>query len=281
MVIVRSLCMRMRTAKRFNPMKNQSLVERRCQKRLQEICSCFVPRTNQIQSNIYSCLCFRIQCRRHREIRLRIGRTEQRCSADRQPSLLTNCLSQDSQQISTMILTKIQRTRRIRDIHLSAMLIVLNVVYLIFNLPFNIHQTFAGILYRNQPDKCVMGFTQLLVDVIQQTYFSTNFFLYVLTNRRFREEFYNTMMRLCTRRREYLLRKSLREKRTESLSFNPSTGMIGNFNGDYQENPKNRTSIISDIELNELTISQRRTTLVLDENRQMITELVMSDENRS
>lgn len=131
------------------------------------------------------------------------------------------------------------------------MLIVLNIVYLIFNLPFNLHQTFAYFWYSNRTDECAMRFTQLLVDTIQQTYFSTNFFLYVLTNRRFREEFYNTMMRLCTRREEYLFRRSLRQRQRGSLSVNPSTGMIINFNGEYQMIPSKRLSLISEIELNE------------------------------
>ena len=271
--------MRMRTVQRFNLFNNNSLTTgRRCQERLQGIFSCCLPQTDQFKSNNYSCLCFRIHCRRHRQIRLKFARTdddsikydEENSSIDRQPSLLTNCLSQDSQQISAIILNKIQRTRRIRDIHLSAMLIVLNIVYFIFNLPFNLHQTFAYFWYPNRTDECVMRFTQLLVDTIQQTYFSTNFFLYVLTNRRFREEFYNTIVRLFTRREEYLLRRSLRQRQAGSLSINPSTGMIVNFNGEYQtilsNNPAKRLSLILEIELNE----QQKTTLVLDENRQLI-----------
>lgn len=242
-LIVRSLWLRIQTAKRFSIIHPPR--ETQFQRRFQDLFSCLIPRTST-RSNIYSCVCFQIQCRRHRELRLKIGRTERSLikyeeendSFCRQTSSTsTNGLSQDIQHITAMtstILNANQRTRRIRDIHLSAMLIVLNIVYLIFNLPFNLHQTFAGILHKDQDDHCIMRFTQLLFDTLQQTYFSTNFFLYVLTNRRFREEFYNAMVKLFTRKKQYLLRKSIHQRRAESLSINASTGIILNFNVEYQ-----------------------------------------------
>jgi len=286
----------MRAAKRFNPLNqiiNKSK-EKKFQKRLQNIFSCFIPRTTT-KSNIYSCFCFQIQCRRHQELRLKIGRTQQSLikyeeendSIDRQqqPSTLTNYLSQDIQQLTTItasILNKTQRTRRIRDIHLSAMLIVLNIVYLLFNLPFNLHQTFAKKLHENQLDHCIMKFTHLLLDTLQQTYFSTNFFLYVLTNRRFREEFCNTIIKLFTRKQKYLLRKNIQQKQARSLSLNASTAIISNFNGEYQTmlltNQPNQESINSDIELIELSPVQEQTTLTKDESNKLISTIVASKE---
>ncbi len=295
-LIIRSLHLRMRTAKRFNrlnPMINNS-EEKNFQKRFQEIFSCFIPQTIT-KSNIYTCCCFQIQCRRHKELRLKIGRTQQSLikyeeendSIDRQQqsTTLTNYLSQDIQQITAItstILNKTHRTRRIRDIHLSAMLIVLNIVYLLLNLPFNLHQTFARKIHGNNLDDCIMRFTNLLLDTLQQTYFSTNFFLYVLTNRRFREEFYNTIMKLFTRKQQYLLRKRIQQRQARSLSLNASTAIISNFNGEYQTIPipiqQNRESIISDIELTEAPPLQQQTVLTLNENNQFISTLVISKE---
>jgi hypothetical protein len=223
----------MHAAKRFSRL-NQIISEsqeKSYKNRCQNIFSCFIPRTTT-KSNIYSCFCFQIQCRRHQELRLKIGRTER--------SLIKYEEKNDSidrQQISSNILTKTHRTRRIRDIHLSAMLIVLNIVYLLFNLPFHLHQTFVEILYKNHSDNCMIRFTQLLFDTLQQTYFSTNFFLYVLTNRRFREEFYNTIMKLFVRKQEYLLRKRTQQRQARSLSLNQSTGILSNFNGEHQTIP--------------------------------------------
>jgi hypothetical protein len=223
----------MRAAKRFSRL-NQIISESQEKPddhRCQDVFSCCIPQRTT-KSSIYSCFGYQIQCRRHRQLRLKIGRTsrnlikyeEENDSIDRQP-------------IPSNILTRKHRTRRIRDIHLSAMLITLNVVYLILNLPFNLHQTLAGTLYKNHTDNCTMIFTQLLFDTLQQTYFSTNFFLYVLTNRRFREEFYNTIMKLFIRKQEYLLRKSNQQRQAQSLSLNQSTAIISNFNGEHQMTP--------------------------------------------
>ncbi len=243
-LIVRSLRIRMRAAKRFsrlNQIINESQ-EKPYENRCRDIFSCFIPRTTT-KSNIYSCFCFQIQCRRHRQLRLKIGRTERG---------LIKSDEENRQQIPSTILNKTHRIRRIRDIHLSAMLIVLNVVYLLLNLPFNLHQTFARTLYKNHTDDCIMIFTNLLFDTLQQTYFSTNFFLYVLTNRRFREEFYNTIMKLFIRKQEYLLRKTLQQRQARSLSLNQSTAIISNFNGEYQTIPL-VNQLNQDIQLTEVS----------------------------
>lgn len=299
-LIVRSLRLRMRTAKRLNPLNQMINTSKgkKLQKRFQEIFSCLIPQTTT-KSNIYSCYCFQIQCRRHRELRLKVGRTQRSLikyedendSIDRQQqsSTLTNYVSQDIQHITTIastILNKTQRTRRTRDIHLSAMLITLNVVYLIFNLPFNLHQTFGRLFYVNraigEADDCLYKFTNLIFDTLQQTYFSTNFFLYVLTNRRFREEFYNTIIKLFARKQQYLLRKSIQQKQARSLSLNPSTAIISNFNIEYQTmtfvNQQNRESVISEIQLTEISPLQEQTDLQLDETNNFISKIVTSNE---
>ncbi|CAF0789951.1 unnamed protein product [Adineta steineri] len=293
--IVRSLRLRMRTAKRFNPLNRMIINSRQNQflKRIQQIFSCLLPRTT-VKSNIYSCFCFQIQCRRHTQLRLKIGRTkrsllkyeEENDSIDRQQlSTITNDLLPDIQQITSItatILNKTHRSRRIRDIHLSAMLIVLNILYLIFNLPFNFHQTFRKFIYKNNQDTCIVRFTSLLLDTLQQTYFSTNFFLYVLTNRRFREEFYNTIMKLCTRKQQYRLKKTIQQKQARSFSLIPSTAIISNFNGDYQTTSvllqPNRDSLISDIELIESSQQQQQSILTQDENNQFISKLVILED---
>ncbi|CAF1019424.1 unnamed protein product [Adineta ricciae] len=296
-LIVRSLHLRMRTAKRFNPYRRTARHSKQSQflKRIQHVFSCLVPRTTT-RSNIYSCFGFRIQCRRHTELRLKFARKEPQLlrqedendSNDRQQSLsLNNDLLSDMPQITTMtatILNKTHRSRRIRDIHLSAMLIVLNILYLIFNLPFNLYQNFVSDTHKNPRDACVAAFTYLLLDTLQQTYFSTNFFLYVLTNRRFREEFTNTIIKLCTRKQEYLLRKSMRQRRARSLSLIPSTAIITNFNGDYQANvAQNRDSIRSDIELTQPSTLEQQTILTEEGNSTFISKLValqqLSDEH--
>jgi hypothetical protein len=283
----------MRTAKRFGPFNRLSITseEKTFVTRIQKIFSWFIPRTTT-KSNIYSCFCFQIQCRRHTELRLKIGRTKQSVikyeeendSIDRQqqPSIVSNCLPQDMPQITaitSIILNKNHRSRRIRDIHLSAMLIVLNILYLICNLPFNFHQTFGRKLHKNNPDECIMKFTHLLLDTLQQTYFSTNFFLYVLTNRRFREEFCTTIMKIFTRKEQYLLKRSIRQRQARSLSVNPSTAIISNFNGDYQNIPvptqQKRDSILSDIELTEGLSLQQQTGHTQDDSTQCISKLVI------
>jgi hypothetical protein len=285
----------MRTAKRFGPFNRLSITseEKTFVTRIQKIFSWFIPRTTT-KSNIYSCFCFQIQCRRHTELRLKIGRTKQSVikyeeendSIDRQqqPSIVSNCLPQDMPQITaitSIILNKNHRSRRIRDIHLSAMLIVLNILYLICNLPFNFHQTFGRKLHKNNPDECIMKFTHLLLDTLQQTYFSTNFFLYVLTNRRFREEFYNTFRNIlshCKQKPSIKNANNINQKpRPRTSSCNISTTVIQpNQNSDNQiisvHGSQNRDSIASDIELTETTPIQQQQT---KENHELISKLVM------
>ncbi|CAF2753513.1 unnamed protein product [Rotaria sp. Silwood2] len=298
-IIVRSLHSKMRIAKRFSRSNstnnnNNNSKQKNIYIRIQEIFSCFIPQTTT-KSNIYSCFCFQIQCRRHTELRLKAGRTKQSLikyeeeidsNERRQSAALTSCFAQDNPQITTpatsTILIKKHRIRRIRDIHLSAMLIGLNILYLIFNLPFNFHQTFGRKFYKNNSDECIMKFTHLLLDTLQQTYFSTNFFLYVLTNRRFREEFYNTIIALFSRKQQCLLMENIQRRKRRSFSCNASTAFFTSFNNDYQIIPlsvqQNQDNILADIEVAEVSPIQQQTVLEQYENNKTTSKTVMYKE---
>ncbi len=292
-LIVRSLSVRMRTAKQFHPSKI-NLNDQTLQTKSHRVLAYFLPKTSG-QSTKHSCLCFQIQCRRHTRMRLKIGRTteslnkydEEIQSTDRQRSAtLSTNLSQDSQQqitpiTTTNILNKKHRTRRTRDIHLSAMLIGLNILYLILNLPFNLHQTFVDYFHNANSDPCDVRFISVLLDVLQQTFFSTNFFLYVLTNRRFREEFYNTITKILSHCKQNSSTKNLNNHnpkyRRRTSSYNPSGTM--NQISDNQMIPvltgPCRDSIISDIELTETFPSHQQTMVSINENNKFISKLVI------
>ncbi|UJR30455.1 hypothetical protein I4U23_017988 [Adineta vaga] len=280
-LIVRSLSIRMRTAQQFH-----SIHKENSQKKSHNILSYFLPKTTS-HTNVHSCLCFKMQCRRHTRLRLKIGRStrslvkyqkENQKIQQEKSLIISTHISQDNQsqnisRIKPTILTKKHRTRRSRDIHLSAMLIGLNILYLILNLPFNLHQTFAKYFYRPHSDQCGILFTSLLLDALQQTFFSTNFFLYVLTNRRFREEFYITIMKIlshCKRKpSQKISKRSQTKARSRISSLNLSTIISTNQIGDNQmtsvlTNP-NRDSLLSDLEITIMSPNQRQTLQSLDE----------------
>jgi hypothetical protein len=289
-LIVRSLSIRIRTAKQFRPSKSKSK-DKILEKKSQGILSYFLPKTTS-QSNIHSCLCFQIQCRRHTHLRLKISGNrqslikydEENQIIERQRSMAsTTCLSKDNlthsiSRTASNILNKKYRTRRTRDIHLSAMLIGLNILYLLLNLPFNFHQTFVKRFHNSNSDICNIMFISLLLDALQQTFFSTNFFLYVLTNRRFREEFYNTIIQILSHCKQNSLTKISnnhnKKHRSRTSSCNPSTAL-------NQPNPmmtiplnQNRDSIVSDIELTETFTSQQQTILSINGNNKFISKFI-------
>ena len=302
-IIVRSLRIRMRTAKRLGPSsetssdsKKQPILSR-TKSLFTSMGSWFIPRKTS-KSNIYSCFCFQIQCRRHTQVRLYFGRNRESLikyeaeqdSTDRQPSSsASNGLPSDLPQmnaITSTILNKKHQNRRTRDKHLSAMLIVLNILYFLLNLPFNFHQTFGRTLYKNVSDECIMKFTHVLLDLLQQTYFSTNFFLYVLTNRRFREEFYNTIRKIISRTHRphgggHYYHHHHRQRRRNG-SINPSTIMITHCHGDYQTIPipsnQQRDSFVSDIELTEVPLCQQQHVVISDEKDRLISKLILYKE---
>ena len=284
----------MRTAKQFRPAKalKKASSERSC-----SFFGSVLPRTSS-SSSICSCLCFQMQCRRHTRLRLTMGSTKQSLmkyyeenqNFERQKHVFVKssiseehsgaavtcattltAAAAEAAARTSQILNKQHRTRRTRDIHLSAMLIGLNVFYLILNLPFNLYQTFAKHIYTANSDPCDIMFVGVLLDALQQTFFSTNFFLYVLTNRRFREEFYNTFSRFLPQRKDPIGRSrpptssaattTNNRSRTRISSCNPSTVILQTTQG-------NRMSLGSDMELTEnpsaeLCNSQRPLTKVV------------------
>lgn len=285
-IIVRSLSIRMRTAKKFQSQTRTSN-ESTPKKESRGVLSCFLPQTTGYLK-ISSCLGFQIQCRRHTRMRLKLTRNKQSLikydqenhTLEQEKSPSTTPLDNQTQLInkkSVGILEKKQRTRRTRDIHLSAMLIGLNVLYLLLNLPFNLHQTFVKRFHNKNSDRCEIMFISVLLDALQQTFFSTNFFLYVLTNRRFREEFYNTVTEIsshCKRKSSKRIdQKASTTRQSRTSSFNPSTALLHSVqNGEQQMMSipvnSNRDSVTSDLESFIATIPMtQQTNLMINETK--------------
>ena len=95
---------------------------------------------------------------------------------------------------------RLKQSRRRMELHLSILLISLNCVFILFTTPHNIFTVYIGNLYsrlRSKPDTqadlCIISTWQKSFDLLQQCYFMSTFFLYILTNRRFREEFYQLL----------------------------------------------------------------------------------------
>ena len=91
----------------------------------------------------------------------------------------------------------IKQSRRRMELHLSILLISLNCVFLLCTTPHNIYHVYLTRLHRQLDDKsesdgeiCSIAFIQKSLDLLQQCYFMSTFFLSILTNKRFREEFY-------------------------------------------------------------------------------------------
>lgn len=91
----------------------------------------------------------------------------------------------------------LKQSRRRMELHLSILLISLNCVFLLCTTPHNIYNVYLTRLHRQLDHKsesegeiCSIAFTQKSLDLLQQCYFMSTFFLYILTNKRFREEFY-------------------------------------------------------------------------------------------
>ena len=305
-IIVRSLRVRMRTAKQFRPSKPSinSLPKRSFADKVHGWFSFCLPET-PTQSSVYACLCFQVQCRRHTDLRLKMGRTKQSLikyeeenQAVGRPRSMTivSCLSQEmrsSQQAITTtamntartshILNKQHRSRRLRDIHLSAMLIGLNIFYIFLNLPFNLYQTFAKGLLSENLHPCDFMLMALLLDVLQQTFFSTNFFLYVLTNRRFREELWTAIMNLLPHRRRPHAQSKVNGKdgcAPRTSTSNPSAMiLLANQSGDNQLISTNvnpyRDSVNSDLELPDALMMEQQAVVTLERNNTFISSLVM------
>ncbi|CAF1481791.1 unnamed protein product [Didymodactylos carnosus] len=91
----------------------------------------------------------------------------------------------------------LKNSRRRLELHLSILLISLNVVFILFTTPHNVYNVYMGNLHRllgknidyEYKALCKAAEIQKILDLLQQCYFMSTFFLYILTNRRFREEF--------------------------------------------------------------------------------------------
>ncbi|CAF1150570.1 unnamed protein product [Adineta ricciae] len=97
----------------------------------------------------------------------------------------------------------LQQSRRRKELHLSILLISLNCVFLLFTTPHLVYTIHVGDLRNrlnsfatSEGEICSVAFTQKSLDLLQQCYFMSTFFLYILTNKRFREEFYR-LFRCC------------------------------------------------------------------------------------
>jgi hypothetical protein len=97
---------------------------------------------------------------------------------------------------------RLKKSRRRMELHLSILLISLNFVFIVFNTPHNIFAVYAGQVQsrlmttqEGQRNICLISTLQKSFDLLQQCYFMSTFFLYILTNRRFREEFYELLKR--------------------------------------------------------------------------------------
>lgn len=96
----------------------------------------------------------------------------------------------------------LKKSRRRMELHLSILLISLNCVFLLFTTPHNILNVYIGQLQKrlgnrseSEDEICPISFLQKSLDLLQQCYFMSTFFLYILTNRRFREEFCELLKR--------------------------------------------------------------------------------------
>ncbi|CAF1262195.1 unnamed protein product [Rotaria sp. Silwood1] len=97
---------------------------------------------------------------------------------------------------------RLKKSRRRMELHLSILLISLNCVFILFTTPHNIYSVYIGQLQRRLGSKhesegelCSISILQKSLDLLQQCYFMSTFFLYILTNKRFREEFYELITR--------------------------------------------------------------------------------------
>ena len=96
----------------------------------------------------------------------------------------------------------LKKSRRRMELHLSILLISLNCVFLLFTTPHNVLNVYMGQLQKRLGNKsesedeiCPISILQKSLDLLQQCYFMSTFFLYSLTNKRFREEFYELLQR--------------------------------------------------------------------------------------
>ena len=253
-IIVRSL--RIRTAKQFHSTNKSST-----KPPTKHLFTYFLPKTAS-QTTIYTCFGCQIRCRKHTRLRLKLTRNQQSLLRyDQEYQRSSSAINENSveltQQRQSEILLRKQRSRRTRDIHLSAMLIGLNILYILLNLPFNLHQTFRKGLHNQNEDFCVVAFISLLLDALQQTFFATNFFLYILTNRRFREELYNNIISMIS----YCKKNPRKYRRRLFSSTTPvsmaQTSIVNENNLMVANLQSNQDTIESDYEITDIGSKQQ------------------------
>ena len=95
---------------------------------------------------------------------------------------------------------RLRKSRRRMESHLSISLISLNCVFILFTTPHNVYSIYIGQIqyrlvstYDSDGELCLISILQKSLDLLQQCYFMSTFFLYILTNKRFREEFYELL----------------------------------------------------------------------------------------
>ncbi|UJR37721.1 hypothetical protein I4U23_030416 [Adineta vaga] len=97
---------------------------------------------------------------------------------------------------------RLKKSRRRMELHLSILLISLNCVFILLTTPHTIYSVYLGQLQihlntknETEGDVCMVSVLQKSLDLLQQCYFMSTFFLYILTNKRFREEFWELIRR--------------------------------------------------------------------------------------
>ena len=127
----------------------------------------------------------------------------------------------------------LKRFRRRMELHLSILLISLNCAFILFTTPHNVFNIYVGQVHRylnsielSQEELCPIAITQKSLDLLQQCYFMSTFFLYILANRRFREESCRLLRCYGFRSRRSSTRK--RSSRRSTNQQNPNLNIATN-----------------------------------------------------
>ena len=128
-----------------------------------------------------------------------------------------------------------KQSRRRLELHLSILLISLNCVFLLFTTPHNVFTVYFTRYQRNfdrfkvNPTKlCTFATIQKSLDLLQQCYFMSTFFLYILTNKRFRTEFYTIH---CCRLKKLSQSGDTRNNEQQNPSASPTPTNLHVVNG--------------------------------------------------
>ncbi|CAF0902069.1 unnamed protein product [Adineta steineri] len=132
----------------------------------------------------------------------------------------------------------LKQSRRRMELHLSILLISLNCVFILFTTPHNIFNVYVlrlrnrlNHLNENHSELCSIAITQKSLDLLQQCYFMSTFFLYILTNKRFREEFYRLF--------QCMIFSLCQNKNTNNSRVEMTTHLHENININHMNNMNN------------------------------------------